>query len=294
MKQTNSLFKKAMLVLCVMVVCCIPASADVLTGDVDRDGSVGVGDVAALIDYLLVQDGSQVIAAADFNGDGEATIVDLSRLVDFMLLMPMVADTHEWVDLGLPSGTLWATCNVGADSPEEYGDYFAWGETVPKQYYHWSTYKWCNGEANSMTKYCCKSDDGDYGVDGFIDDIIVLELEDDAACVKWGPSWRIPTRKQQLELLHQCTCQWTERNGVKGALFTGPNGNTMFMPAAGYLWFGSLYAEGLDGIYWSRSLYTPSPYGAYCMSFDSNGQCGGSFYERSAGLTVRAVRVSPY
>ena len=75
-------------------------------------------------------------------------------------------DGHEYVDLGLPSGTLWATCNVGADTPEGYGDYFAWGETEPKEVYSWETYKWCNGDEYSMTKYCTNSQ---YGYNGFTD-----------------------------------------------------------------------------------------------------------------------------
>ena len=90
---------------------------------------------------------------------------------------------HEYVDLGLPSGLKWATCNVGADSPEEYGDYFAWGEVEPKATYDWSTYKYCAGSSSTMTKYCNSSD---YGKDGFSDEKTVLELKDDAATVNWG------------------------------------------------------------------------------------------------------------
>ena len=86
---------------------------------------------------------------------------------------------HEYVDLGLPSGTLWATCNVGANSPEEYGNHFAWGETTPKEFYSWGTYKWCNGTANSLTKYCY---DSKWGT---VDNNIELVHEDDAAHVNW-------------------------------------------------------------------------------------------------------------
>ena len=136
-------------------------------------------------------------------------------------------DGHEYVDLGLPSGTLWATCNVGADTPEGYGDYFAWGETAPKESYTWQTYRWCNGYFNTMTKYCTSSDYGS------IDDKTELDPEDDAAYVNWGSSWRIPTTEQQQELRNECTWTWTERNGVSGKLVTGPNGNTIFLPAAG-------------------------------------------------------------
>ena len=102
---------------------------------------------------------------------------------------------HEYVDLGLPSGIKWATCNVGATTPEEYGDYFAWGETQPKDYYDWSTYKYCNGDEYSITKYCTRST---YGT---VDIKTTLELSDDAARVNWGGKWRMPTIEEQKELL---------------------------------------------------------------------------------------------
>ena len=101
---------------------------------------------------------------------------------------------HEYVDLGLPSRIKWATCNVGATTPEEYGDYFAWGETEPKDNYDWSTYKWCNESNATMTKYCT---DSSYGT---VDNKTVLELEDDAAYVNWGGNWRMPTKAELDEL----------------------------------------------------------------------------------------------
>jgi hypothetical protein len=132
------------------------------------------------------------------------------------------------VDLGLPSGTLWATCNVGANAPEEFGHQFAWGETAPKETYNWYTYKWC--EDGLLTKYCNNSSDGT------VDNKIELDPEDDAAYVNWGPSWRMPTVEQLVELYSNCTQQWTELNGVKGILVTGPNGNSIFLPLGGALW----------------------------------------------------------
>ena len=129
----------------------------------------------------------------------------------------------------MPSGTLWATCNIGANSPEEYGDYFAWGETAPKDDYNWSNYKWCNGVYQTPTKYCDKS----YaGYNGFVDNKTELDPEDDAACVNWGPSWRMPTTEQEKELYEKCSSSWTVRDGVNGRLFIGPNGNILFLPAA--------------------------------------------------------------
>ena len=203
-------------------------------------------------------------------------------------------DEHEWVDLGLPSGTLWATCNVGADFPEGYGDYFAWGETTPKESYTWETYKWCNGYFNTMTKYCTSNDFGT------IDNKTELDPEDDAAYVNWGSSWRMPTIEQQLELRNECTWTWTERNGVSGKLVTGPNGNTIFLPVAGFRYFDSSRNVGLDANYWSRTLgsdddpdfpdvnYSDT---SYFLGFDSE-TLGWSSYYRYSGFTVRAVRVS--
>ena len=99
---------------------------------------------------------------------------------------------HAYVDLGLPSGILWATCNLGADTPEDFGDYFAWGETEPKELYDWKSYKYgCfNHERYELNKYCT---DSVYGLNGFVDDLTLLELEDDVARACWGDGWRMPT-----------------------------------------------------------------------------------------------------
>ena len=197
-------------------------------------------------------------------------------------------DNHEYVDLGLPSGTLWATCNVGASSPEDYGDYFAWGETTPKEVYNWDTYTWCNGSYSTMTKYCTNSS---LGYNGFTDGKTELDPEDDAAYVNWGPSWRMPTTEQQRELYENCSSVWTTQNGVNGRLFTGPNGNTLFLPAAGDRWSGSLHGAGSWGSCWSRTLHSDCPYYAYGLYFDS-GSVDWDYYNRDDGFTVRAVRVS--
>ena len=197
-------------------------------------------------------------------------------------------DNHEWVDLGLPSGTLWATCNVGADNPEEYGDYFAWGETEPKETYDWSTYKWCNGSYRTLTKYCTESS---YGYNGFVDNKTELDPEDDAATVNWGPSWRMPTKEQRDELREMCTWTWTTQNGVNGRLVTGPNGNSLFLPAAGARFDSALYFAGSDGNYWSRTLNSGGPYCAYLLDFNSDGVYWNN-NARSSGFAVRAVRVS--
>lgn len=227
--------------------------------------------------------------AGDYNGNVtfRNSALDGGQCIVPIQARAIANDTnHEWVDLGLPSGTLWATCNVGANAPEEYGDYFAWGETVPKDYYYWDTYKWCNGSYTTLTKYCTRSD---YGYNGFVDNKTELDPEDDAATVNWGPSWRMPTTEQQRELCEKCSSVWTTQNGVNGRLFTGPNGNTLFLPAAGYRWHESLEYAGSFGYYWSRTLYSGYPNGAYYLCFGSGSVDWGSRYY---GLTVRAVRVS--
>ena len=137
--------------------------------------------------------------------------------------------THKYVDLGLPSGIKWADRNIGANKPEDYGDYFAWGETEPKEMYVWNTYKWSNGTYNTLIKY---NTDSDYGI---VDNKKILDPSDDAATVKWGDAWRSPTVENWNELLSQCSVKWDSRDGVLGVVFTSRNnGNSIFFPATGF------------------------------------------------------------
>lgn len=194
---------------------------------------------------------------------------------------------HTWVDLGLPSGTLWATCNVGADTPEDYGDYFAWGETSPKDYYDWSTYKYCNGAGDKLTKYCDKSD---CGYNGFTDNLTILYSEDDAATVNWGSDWRTPTKGQWQELKENTTSEWTTWNDVYGRVFYG-NGQSLFLPATGNRYESNLNDVGDYGRYWSSALNTDSPSRAWNFYFESdNYRVGGPI--RSSGQSVRPVRAN--
>ena len=190
------------------------------------------------------------------------------------------ANGHAYVDLGL--SVKWATMNVGATSPEEYGDYFAWGETEPKDYYHWSTYKWCNGSYNNLTKYCI---DSDFGT---VDNKTVLDLADDAAHINWGGAWRMPTVEEQQELLNNCTWTWTTQNGVNGYLVTSKkNGNSFFLPAAGFRYYSELYSMGSNG-YWSSSLGTDYSGNAYDLGFASDDVDWDDNF-RSYGQSVRPV-----
>lgn len=192
--------------------------------------------------------------------------------------------SHEYVDLGLPSGLLWATCNVGADSPDDYGDYFAWGETETKSDYDWDTYKWCNGSKNTLTKYCTKSS---YGT---VDNRTVLEMSDDAARANWGGDWRMPTTDDWQELYDNCTWTWMSDGDVGGYRVTGSNGHSLFLPAAGNRNGTSLYGAGSFGIYWSSSLNTVSPYYAYYLYFYSGNVSPQSHLNRFNGFTVRPVQ----
>ena len=184
------------------------------------------------------------------------------------------------VDLGL--SVKWASWNVGASSPEEYGTYFSWGETAPKWDYAWTTYKLCNGTWNTLTKYYFNSS---YGT---VDNKTVLDPEDDAAHVNWGGSWRMPTLEECEELINKCTWTWTSQNGVNGRLVTGPNGKSIFLPAAGSRNNTYLSYAGSFGYYWSSSLYTGGPSDAYLVYFDSD-----SVYwygdDRYDGRSVRPV-----
>ena len=190
-------------------------------------------------------------------------------LVLAMLAMGSYAqDTKEYVDLGLPSGLKWATCNVGATKPEEFGDYFAWGEVSTKDYYDWSTYKYCSdGSGTIMTKYCT--------IDslGIVDNKTILDLEDDAAHVNWGGNWRMPTETEQNELLNNCTWTWTDSfngTGVKGYIVSSKaNSNFIFLPFAGFFQDWTLYSGGAIGYYWSSSLHPDGSDLAYDLNISS-------------------------
>lgn len=212
---------------------------------------------------------------------------------------PTVTVKPEYVDLGL--SVKWATFNVGATKPEEYGDYFAWGETEPyyeagyareepqshwksgKSGYDWSTYKYCNGSVSTLTKYCTNSS---YGT---VDNKTVLDLGDDAAHVNWGGSWRMPTKAEQDELRDNCTWTWTTLNGVNGyKVVSKVNGNSIFLPASGFRDRSSLYVVGIYGYYWSSSLGEDTSDCAYYLYFGSS-DVGWDDVGRNYGLSVRAV-----
>lgn len=191
---------------------------------------------------------------------------------------------HDYVDLGLPSGIKWATCNVGASKPEEYGSYFAWGETTSKLTYDWSTYKY--GSYYAMTKYCTED------FYGTVDNMTTLVLSDDAARANWGGSWRMPTASDVDELLNNCTWTWTTQNGVYGYCVTsnksGYTDKSIFLPAAGCR-DGNDLLEAFSSGYWSSSLCANLGYSAYALLIDANTHYRSFDNYRCYGRSVRPV-----
>ena len=180
---------------------------------------------------------------------------------------------YKAVDLGL--SVKWASCNVGAESPEEYGDYFAWGETTPKSSY---------SSSNSVTLGLFISELMSRGIIGSDGNLTAAY---DAATVNWGSAWRMPTKAEQDELRNNCTWEWTTQNGVNGYKVTGTNGNSIFLPAAGYRYDTSLRNAGSDGRYWSATSSSISNF-AYYLRFNSDGY-DWSYDYRDYGFAVRPV-----
>ena len=184
------------------------------------------------------------------------------------------------VDLGIemtrPDGTeyklYWAACNLGASSPEDYGDYYAWGEVETKENYNWLTYKW--GTSNNITKY------------NSVDNKTILDLEDDAAHVNLGGNWRMPTLDEWFYLNVHCGFQWTTQNGVEGCRLTAPNGNSIFLPAAGQ-WGDTKPVDAGFCFYWSSSLNTKKPYYAKSYSIYREGLLRPD--NRCNGYSIRPV-----
>ncbi len=208
------------------------------------------------------------------------------------------APVPEAIDLGLPSGLKWASFNLGASKPEEYGDYFTWGDTEPyytldpvtlkvtakegKTGFNWASYKWCMGSYNTLTKYC---DNSSYGYNGFTDNKTVLDPEDDAAHVNLGGSWRIPTEEEWTELRTSGRWHFTSQNDVHGIEVTGPNGNSIFLPAAGF----NFASFGSYGLYWSSSLVTDGPSCAFSMDYLALQTVRWRANIRSDGYSIRPV-----
>ena len=214
-----------------------------------------------------------------------------SALVPMTLAIAQAPEDVQAVDLGLPSGIRWASCNVGATTPEGYGYYFAWGETESKKDYSWETYKYANvGEFyhHKFTKYCTDASSGD---NGFIDNKTVLEPEDDAATANWGDVWRMPTDAEWTELREQCTWTWTAQNGMNGyQVASKTNGNSIFLPAAGFRDGNAApYVAGRRGYYGSSSLLENSSDDVWIVTFNHE-KVERDNDKRNKGLSVRPVQ----
>ena len=270
-------------------------------------------------------------ALGDLNADGSLTVADVTALVNLVVNsnnggqqgdQSGEIDGHAYVDLGLPSGTMWATTNIGATNPEDYGDYFAWGETVPyggtdpsnatnynyagtyvKTYFSWNTYKYCMGYSCTLTKYsqgATNEGTTPVGYNGYEDTLMELEPEDDAAYVNWGSNWHIPSGSEQNELIYNCTWTWKTFNGVWG--YEGKskhNDNTIFLPAAGLRYKDSFYSSEnkVKAYYWSRRvMYESDMMGssaleAYVMRFHEEYDAPDVIFEyRDYGFPIRPIR----
>lgn len=199
------------------------------------------------------------------------------------LVHDTIVPQPEYVNLGL--SVKWATFNVGANKPEDYGDYIAWGETEPKETYSWKTYKWCEGEPETWTKYCTNSE---YGIADYKE---TLDLEDDAAHANWGDKWRMPTPNEWKELYQKCNWELITKNGIKGYQVTANNGNSIFLPRAGLNYaYQHGYATDSVGYYYSntlRSSYKGEQYASFMLMHDE--YIGGSTAIRYYGLSIRPV-----
>lgn len=218
---------------------------------------------------IQVYKGGNVIKFFSFNEVDSAKVVYTAKNM-----------TATAVDLGL--SVKWADMNVGAGRPEDYGSYFAWGETAPKREYTWNTYTWCEGSNTTMTKYC---NDSSYGIEDYLS---TLEAADDAAHENWGGAWRMPTESELDELLSNCTWKWVTQDGVNGQLVTGPNGNSIFLPATGWIDNLARANAGSYGCYYSSALSSERSDRARAM-YISNGGSGLYDASRISGYAVRPV-----
>ena len=252
--------------------------------------TLSTGEIATML--------SNIFAAVSGQANYSSMLADILKAIE--ALKPKEINGHAYVEMG--DGLKWATCNVGAAKPEEYGSYFAWGETSPKSDYSWASYVHANGAYNKLTKYCPTDETSYWDVSGDPDGKLVLELEDDAAAMNWGGTWRMPTDAEWTQLRTgaykwEWQSDYKDANGVstgvKGwkvtSLVAGYVGNSIFLPAAGFRNSADLLDAGYYGYYWSSSLYTVYPDYAWYVYFDGTGVNGSSDFNRRYGLSVRPV-----
>ena len=199
-------------------------------------------DTEVIIEATATKDACVFVKWSDGNIENSRTLTMTENLT-------LTAEfDYVYVDLGL--SVRWATCNIGANSPEECGDYFAWAETAPKTTYNWGNYKYCEQHGSKMTKYATNDSYSDQP-----DGVSVLEMIDDAARVNWGETWRIPTNDEMVELIENCTWEWITQNGTSGYKVTSEiNNNSIFLPAAGSYDEDGVEGQGEHAYYWTNSI----------------------------------------
>lgn len=255
-----------------LVVTTAKAQNTALVGDMDGDGYITITDITLLVNTLLGLTPERTLRLAEGETPGPSILDD---------------DTHQYVDLGLPSGTLWATCNVGATAPEDDGDYFAWGEVETKSYFAWSNYNLCQGNGDNLTRYCTKAQNGR------TDGITTLLADDDAATVAWGRAWTMPTQEQAEELLSadNTLVTPTTRNGKLGYTIKSLKSDaSIFIPAAGQK-VDKTVEDKQSAYYWTKTLDADNPTNAYYLGLDANSS---DIYKaiRVFGRNIRPVRMA--
>ena len=248
-----------------------------MVGDANSDNNVDISDVVFVVNRILSDESYMV--SCDVNHDDEVDISDVVLLVNiilngdlFYLSCPDDAHPHL-IDLGLPSGTKWACCNVEANAPEERGGYYAWGESEVKMVYDWSTYIHCDGVRDTCH---------DLGAN-------ISGTQYDTAYLLWGAPWQMPSYVQAEELLSSCSSEWTEIDGINGRKFTGPSGGSIFLPAAGGCYSPFLFDRNNGGYYWLGMQNPEDINRASYLYFSSGDAYCGNGVNRFYGFTIRPV-----
>lgn len=251
-------------------------------------------DISSIPDYVVERDTAMPIRPVLTNNINVPTKVSELQNDENYLSKKDYYETaingHQYVDLGLPSGTLWATCNVGAERNNGCGWYFMWGDPEPKSYYWPTYYKFDSVHINDVLEQSKQAPYSPNTNDGTSDTSEYLPARNDIANIYWGGCWRMPTKDEVKELVEKCTSTWTTQNGLTGKLITGPNGNQIFLPAAGAKHQLESIHFGTNGHYWTSTSGTANNYrlGAYDYDFGSDY----SYYypyEAYFGMPVRPV-----